>query len=271
MSRTSDPTGAVRGAIPVAASAAVRALAGLMEQAYGASASAESAMSVALELATLDAPPAEATELLEFARDHLAIVLEADLGATLALALLDNLVVDLAQLPGETSPVSMRRPTDRSEPLPTSRAMPLPISRATPSAIARAVVRPMRTGAVASIAILLVDDDRVGRTPVARALVRGGCAIEVAESASEVAAMLRADQRFDVAIVDAQHPELTHVLEAIAGARPALAVLARSGDPQKARTLLQAAGIARFDAHARDAHPDSLVQLVRFLATASGS
>jgi hypothetical protein len=224
-------------------SPAQSALVALLEMAYGSAAYAEAAIAHALSLAGRDELPAAAGDVVAFARAHLTATLAAEVGPRLTMALLDDLVARLEPATADATslpPVSMPRPVARVRLAPASRP--------------RVVARPR---------VVLVDADRVGRTALARAMVRADWEVTVVESVGDLVAMLASGDPVDAAIVDAQHPSAHTIVEALAAERPGVTVVARSADAARARTLLTSLGLARHDVRSRDAPPEELIEAVR--------
>jgi hypothetical protein len=224
-------------------SPAQSALVSLLEMAYGSAVSAEVAIAHALSLAGRDELPAAAVDVISFARAHLTATLTAEVGPRLTMALLDDLVARLEPSDADAAsvpPVSMPRPVARVRLAPASRP--------------RVVTHPR---------VVLVDADRVGRTVLARAMVRADWEVTVVESVADLAAMLASGDPVDAAIVDAQHPSAHTIVEALAVERPGVTVVARSADAASARALLTSLRVTRQDVRSRDAPPEELIEAVR--------
>ena len=110
--------------------------------------------------------------------------------------------------------------------------------------------------------MLLVDTDRFGRAPLARALVRGGCDVTAVETIAEVNATLAAHEPLDVVIIDADHLAFESLLRTIVTTRPNVAILARAERVANANSKLLASGAKDFAVRAKSALPKDLLELV---------
>ncbi|MGH7293945.1 MAG: hypothetical protein ACRELB_03375 [Polyangiaceae bacterium] len=228
-------------------------LVGLLELAFGSAAPAHEAIAAALALAGRDELPSTAPELITFVRAHLLPTLSDQIGPRLTMALVDDLVDKLDPGPPPS------RPGDDSVPpssVPPS-SVPRPIARIAARAVSSSHVR--KNG----IGVLLVDGDRVGRTAVARALLRCHWDVTVVESVDDLNAALESGDPVDVALVDAAHPAAHALLEAMARLRPDAVVVARSSDAIRTRAQLGEIGIARFDVRAREAPAEELIDAIK--------
>lgn len=221
-------------------------LVSLLEMAFGSATSAQDAISVALVLAGRTELPGTAQELIAFVRAHLLPTLSDQIGPRLTMALVDDLVEKLE--PGQGTP------TEDSSP-PSS--MPRPIARIAPTS------SPSVTPRKAMLSLILVDGDRVGRTSVARALLRAQWDVTVVDSAAELAALLDAGEPVDAALVDAAHPSAHAVLDALLKSRPDAAIVARSADAIRTRANLADSGLKRFDVRAREAPAEELIDAIK--------
>ena len=112
---------------------------------------------------------------------------------------------------------------------------------------------------VASIGVLLVDPDRVGRTAIARALVRANSNVTVVDTAGELERAFADGETFDVAVLDAHHSAAEAIISALSAKLPRVAIVARSNEAAATRALLADRGITRFDVRSRDAPAEELV------------
>ena len=222
-----------------------RTLTALLELAYGDPAPAHAAIAHALAVAGRDELPASGSEIVAFFRAYLLTPLTEQIGARLTVALVEDLV----------EKVGPPSPPLSEEPPPSS--MPRPIARIT----ARVPSTPrVRTNV---LGVLLVDGDRVGRTSVARALLREHWDVTVIDTMTDLAGALDSGDPIDVAVVDAAHPATHALLEAIARSRPDVIVVARSADAIRARAQLIDLGIVRFDVRSREAPAEELVDAIK--------
>jgi CheY-like chemotaxis protein len=230
-----------------AQTSAQRTLVSLLELAYGSAAPAHAAVDRALALAARQELPPTGPELVTFARAYLMAALSDDIGPRLTVALIDDLVAQLD--PSSASPQESVPPA----------SMPRPVARGTRSASSSQV-------RATPVSVLLVDADPIARTTLARAILRAQLQVTVVESVADLRAALRAGEAVDVAVIDAQHPAAHSIVEELVHARPASAVLVRSGDPERTRAVYGLVGVRRFDVHARDVSPDDVVAAIRHAA-----
>ena len=226
----------------------------LLEMAYGSPARAHVALHLALEDAGRKEPPATGHEIIAFVRAHLVATLTDQVGPRVTVALLEELVKRLGADRGTDSgsfPPNTLPPT--SAPRATGRG--LPGARPPPDA-------------AADVRVLLVDADRVGRTHLARALLRGRCEVTVVDSVAELANAIASGEQLDVALIDVAHPAYSGILAALVLARPDIAVVARSAEAGKTLTGLTNSGVSRLDVRPRDATAEDLVYSVRRVAGA---
>ena len=229
----------------------------LLELSLGDTLVAQVAVAHALSLAGRTALPESGPELLAFVRAHLVSILTGELGPRLTIALLDDLAdkldpgaVDLSnELPRSSQPAPAKTPPF-SGPREKLEVLEVP---ATPSS--RAIA--------ARIDLLLIDPDRVGRTALARALVRAGSNVTVVDTASELDAALEGGDTFDAALVDAYHPAAHVIVSALVRRVPRVVVVARSREATTTRELLTRLGVTRFEVRLHDAPPEELVDAIR--------
>jgi CheY-like chemotaxis protein len=215
--------------------------------AFGSVAPAHEAIASALALAGRDELPATVPELIAFVRAHLLATLSDQIGPRLTMALVDDLTEKL-------DPPPASRPSEDSVP-PSS--VPRPIARIATRAVSSPLVRKNTLG------VLLVDGDRVGRTAVARALLRAHWDVTVIESVADLNTALESGDPVDVALVDAAHPAAHALLEAIARLRPEAVVVARSSDAIRTRAQLGELGLVKFDVRAREAPAEELIDAIK--------
>jgi len=216
-----------------------------LEMAYGSPAPAVAALRRALVLAGRSEPPSEPSELVAFVHARLVPILIAEIGPRLTMALVDDLVADVA-------PVSSTQPLD-SRP---QESMPQPVAR---------VSLRSRSAAPAKmeLSVLLVDLDRVWRSMLARDLVRARWGVSVIDSVDELADVMRPGEPIDVAIVDAIHPQASAIIDAVVSAFPTVVLVARASNRATARALLEGKGLHRFDVRSREAPAEELIEAVR--------
>jgi hypothetical protein len=223
-----------------------KALVSLLEMAFGAAEPVAVIIAQALISASRDDLPGSGPDLVAFVRAHLLTTLSDHIGPRLTMALVDDLAAQI-------DPTGVA-PTDPSVP-PSS--MPRPVARVASRARSSPRVRSERVG------VLLVDADRVGRTTLARALLRAQWEVTVVDSRAELDAALESGDPVHVALVDATHAHAQAVVEALARVRPDVAVVARSGDSIRTGALLAHLGVAKFEVRSREAPAEELVDAVR--------
>lgn len=223
----------------------------LLELSLGNALVARAAVAHALSLAGRDSLPESGAELMAFVRAHLVNILTGELGPRLTIALLDDLAQEL-----EPGVVDLASELPRSSEAAPSRTPPF----SGPREIGRVEVRgaPSRPATV-SLGVLLVDPDRVGRTAIARALVRANSNVTVVDTAGELDRAFADGETFDVAVLDAHHSAAEAIISALSAKLPRVVIVARSNEAAATRALLVDRGITRFDVRSRDAPAEELV------------
>jgi len=226
-----------------------RTLASLLEAAYGGAEAANAVLEQALALTGRERLPWLGPDLVAFVRAHLMTTLTEQIGARLTLALLDDLV-------GQLDPSGIPPPPDSAAP-PSS--VPRPVARIAMSPVSSPRIRPM------SLAVLLVDEDRVGRATLARALLRAEMNVSVIETLDELLTTLAAGDPIDALLMDAAHPEAQAMIETLIGRRPGVAVVTRTSDAGRTRALLGQLAVTKFDVRSREAPGEELIDAVKRL------
>jgi hypothetical protein len=220
-------------------------LAARLEMAYGSAAPAVLALERALALAGRTELPDSPPELVAFVHTRLVPILVAEIGAHLTMALVDDLVGDLA-------PASSTQPVDAQ----AVDSVPQPVARVS-----------LRTRssppAKMELSVLLVEVDRVWRSMLARGLVRVRWGVSVVDSVDELREVVRPGEPIDVAIVDVLHPDAGPIIDGVVAAFPTVVVLARAASHAKAYALLEERGVHRFDVRSREAPAEELIDAVR--------
>lgn len=227
---------------------AQRTLLSLLEMACGASDAAHEAIRQAVVLAGRDDLPLTGPEIVAFVRAHLVPLLTDHIGPRLTMALLDDLVEKLGAEGADAS-----GEVETSVP-PAS--LPRPIARLRPRRASSPRVKPQ-------ISVVLVDDDRVGRSSVARAMLREKWNVTAVDTVPELVAALQAGEPVDLLLIDAHHADAEAMLEAVLSARPGAAVIVRSGDAARSRGLVVALGAERYDVRSHDAPTEELLEAAR--------
>lgn len=225
-----------------------RALLSLLEMACGANEPALEAIRLALLLAGRDDLPLTGPEIVAFVRAHMVTVLSDQIGPRLTMALLDDLVDELGAGEADASGEVQASVPPASIPRPIARMRP----------------RPGSSPRVKSqLAVVIVDADRVGRSGVARALLREKWDVTAIETVEEMVATLQSGEPVDLLIIDGHHQEAEAMLEAVLSARPGVRVVVRSGDAARSRALLSSLGAAWFDVRSHDAPTEELLEAAR--------
>ena len=222
-----------------------KALVSLLEMAFGSPEPVDAIIAQALILAGRVDLPASGPDIVAFVRAHLLTSLSDHIGPRLTMALVDDLVAQL-------DPMGVP-PVDPSVP-PSS--MPRPVAGAAGRARSSPRVR-------SKLGVILVDADRVGRTGIARALLRSQWEVTIVESPADLDAALASGDPVDVVLVDSMHPYAQAIAETIARTRPDVAMVARSPDAIRTRAYLEQLGIASVDVRAREAPAEELVDAIR--------
>jgi hypothetical protein len=184
----------------------------LLTLAYGDDSRAEAVLGEALSRATRDCVPSGA-ELLAFAGEYLRPLILADLGDLIADAVLAQLRLQVGAPEAEPERPSSRRPLAR-------------ISVRAPSS----TPAPQVAGC-----IMLIDEDNFRRTTLARALLRKGYRVLIADRLQDVSDALRDIDRVDGAVVDARHPRAYALVDALASCWPGAAILLLADSEAAAR------------------------------------
>ncbi|HEX8793579.1 MAG TPA: hypothetical protein VF765_21700 [Polyangiaceae bacterium] len=228
---------------------AQRTLVSLLEMAFGAPEPAHEAVRQAMVLAGRDELPLTGPDIVAFVRAHLVTPLTDQIGPRLTLALLDDLVEKLG---GEDADAS----GEMQASVPPPASLPRPIARMRTRRLSSPRVKPQ-------FSLVLVDADRVGRSSVARALLRAKWDVTAVDTVSELVATLHAGEPIDMVLIDGHHADAQAMLEAVLSARPGAGIVMRSGDAGRARALLTALGAERFEVRSHDAPTEELVEAAR--------
>ena len=226
---------------------AQRALRRLLSAAFDDPSRANEAIVQALHHAGIPELPDDSEEILAFTRAHVVPIVAQAVGARLGDALIVDFEEELKALP--TPP------------------MPFP----TPLASMPPVIPPDRASAPRmhslNCTVLLVDADRLTRAPLARALVRGGCAVTAVEDVPGTVAALRAE-KIDVALLDGDAAAFPALVRAIVEAPGSVAIVARADDVAGANAKLLASGARDFAVRPKMTPADQLLELIgRFVAS----
>ncbi len=227
---------------------AQRTLLSLLEMACGATEPAQEAIRQAMLLAGRDELPLTGPEIVAFVRAHLLTLLTDQIGPRLTMALVDDLVDKLGADEAEASGEMQASVPPASIPRPIARLRPRPGSS---------------PRVKAQHSVVLVDADRVGRSVVARALLREKWNVTAVETVAEMVAALQSGEPIDLLLIDAHHGDADAMLEAVMSARPGAAVVVRSGDAARSRELLITLGARRFDVRSHDAPTEELLEAAR--------
>jgi CheY-like chemotaxis protein len=224
-----------------------------LETAYGSAGDASAAVERALHRANRTDFPVSIPEILAFARAGLLPVLSDDLGPRLAMAVLDDFLAKHEERSG------IRKKDAPASSAPASAKKPL----------GRIAVRPRKVAEPRRARLLLVDADRVGRTALARALLREGFEVAAVGSLEELGQLVRSGEGVDVVVLDDRHPGRLLVTETVVDGFPAASLVVRSNDEGTTRSLLGALGVTELEVVACGASSDAVVQAVLKAAGAS--
>jgi DNA-binding NtrC family response regulator len=131
--------------------------------------------------------------------------------------------------------------------------------------VARVVLNPGSAPRVRGLqlGVLLVDGDRVGRTTLARALLRSQANVTLVDAVGDLVAVLNADEVVDVVVVDTAHPAAQAILELLVKSRPDATIVARGGDVARTRAFLTQLGVAKLDVRSREAPVEELIDAMK--------
>jgi CheY-like chemotaxis protein len=215
--------------------------------AYGGADGARAAVAEALALAGRDELPTSGSELVAFVRAHLLASLTEQVGPRLTMALLDDLA-------GQLDPSGIPPPPDSQAP-PSS--VPRPVARIAMHPGSAPRVRGLQLG------VLLVDADRVGRTTLARSLLRAQSNVTLVDTLADLVAVINADEVVDAVLLDISHPAAQAIVELLVRSRPEAAVVARGGDPVRTRAFLTQLGVTKLDVRSREAPAEELIDALK--------
>jgi hypothetical protein len=220
-----------------------------MELACGATEPALEAIRQAMVLAGREELPLTGPEVVAFVRAHLAALLSDQIGPRLTIAMIDDLAEKLGVEDARAS-------GDMQSSIPPPASIPRPVARFRPRPGSSPRVKP-RTS------VVLVDADRVGRSTLARTLLRAKWDVTAVDTAADMVATLQSGEPIDVLLVDAHHAEIETILGAVLSARPDVAVVIRSWDAARSRALLTSLGAERYEVRSHDAPPEELLEAAR--------
>jgi CheY-like chemotaxis protein len=182
-------------------------------------------------------------------RAHIVTLLTDQIGPRLTMAMLDDLLDKLGVEDADPS-------GDVQTSVPPPASMPRPIARMRPRPGSSPRVKPR-------FSVVLVDADRVGRSTLARALLRAKWDVTAVDTAADMTSTLQAGEPIDVLLIDAHHAELETIVASVVSARPKVAVVIRSWDAARSRALLAAHGVKRGDVRSHDAPTEELLEAAR--------
>jgi hypothetical protein len=228
---------------------AQRTLLTLLEMACGASEPALEAIRQAMVLAGREDLPLTAPEIVAFVHAHLVPLLTDQIGARLTMALLDDLSDKLGVEDADAS-------SNLEGSVPPPASIGRPIARMRPRRASAPRVKPR-------FSVVLVDADRVGRSTLARALLRAKWDVTAVDTAADMASTLQAGEPIDLVLIDGHHAEVEVILGAVLSSRPNAAVVVRSWDAARSRAMLATLGAERYEVRSHDAPSEELLEAAR--------
>ena len=114
-----------------------------------------------------------------------------------------------------------------------------------------------------SLHVLLVDTDRLGRSVLARALLRQRWRVTVVDSLEELGELARSGEDVHVAILDGRHPAKLLLMEMMVEHFPDVSLVVRSEGEAATCKVLQALGIQSFEVLPAAASSEELVEAAR--------
>jgi predicted Fe-Mo cluster-binding NifX family protein len=215
--------------------------------AYGGADDARDAIAGSLALAGRDELPTSGRDIVAFVRAHLLESLTEHIGPRLTMALLDDLAAQL-------DPIGIPAAPDSEVP-PSS--VPRPVARIAMHPVSAPRVRGLQLG------VLLVDADRVGRTTLARALLRAQSNVTLVDTVADLVAVINADEVVDAMVLDVAHPAAQAIVELLVKNRPEAVVVARGGDVARTRAFLAQLGVTKLDVRSREAPVEELIDAMK--------
>lgn len=193
--------------------------------------------------------PAADHELRQFIRTSLLPILCDKLGTRAAFSFLEDAM-------NRMSPIEPDEPASTSRPIARIETRSL-----APDEVAAVVSVKSRPVTAASSAWVLVEQDRLSRASLARALLGCQCSVRVVDSEADAESL----DSVDVAVVDIVHPAAVAIVHALAQGRPDLVVVARACDAAEVDRALTHLGILRLGVCARHATAVELLGIARGL------
>ncbi|MGH7435694.1 MAG: hypothetical protein ACRENE_08465 [Polyangiaceae bacterium] len=223
----------------------------MLELVYGSPDAAEGALDRALAIAGRKALPEPAHGLLAFVRDPLCTVLTAEIGPELTTALIDDYTGRLEvaghseAAPAQDDPSSAPATPPRSNP------------------VARVALRSRSTPPPAPTRrVLIVDPDRVGRSTLARALMRERWGVSVVDTPGELVEALADKMRPAALILDVHHANASEFVSYVIAAAPNALVVLRGPNGPTTHALAAVVGAGRVEVRPREAPAEDLITLV---------
>src|ERR1700722_13267586 len=115
----------------------------------------------------------------------------------------------------------------------------------------------------ATLSVLVVDPDPVGRPALARALLRAKWSVTVVDSPAELAGACDDGQECSVVLVHMAHPHASEIVLEVVARYPHASLVARSRDTSRTQAMLEDMGVVRVEVRSSDAPPEELVEAIR--------
>jgi hypothetical protein len=238
-------------------------LVGVLSKAIGDDAEAKLSLAVALGAAGRTELPPEPVELFAFVERHLLPQLRTRVGATLASSIVDDLEAALSRaLYDRPAERTARAEEAATEERPTRRAPAMETAANAVPAISGVRVPVGLYGAgkerpASSRSVLVIDADRIRRVELCRALVLASWDVTVRETCPDAGEDLG---EFDLIVTEVVGVGLEGWMDTLASEPPGCAILAWTEHVDRARSMLLAAGVDRFEVVAKSARVDAVVE-----------
>ena len=229
----------------------VEALQRLLVDALGSEILATAALQDALGRSGREVVPSDADELTSFAWAHLVAAVIGHIGAQRAAVLMEDLqgAIADAMLLRQSATNSAGR--EAATPLTEPHNSSIPISSG---------VR----GVGAGLSAQLINADRISRVEIARALLRTGMVVSVADSFADAVHTFNSRDKLDVVYCDLDEVDVAAGLFKLVRAHPRIAVVAVSQSDAVAEAMLRVVGVERHETMAKGTlAPETVARILR--------